>query len=106
MDLHTLMAGLLPKPSPDLPNPLISSIRYDSRLVGPGDLYVAVPGTRCDGHDHIPAAILAGAQAIVCDQSWFASQLAPDPSVVWLPVSNPRMALAEVSAAYYGHPGR
>jgi UDP-N-acetylmuramoyl-tripeptide--D-alanyl-D-alanine ligase len=36
-------------------------VRVDSRLVGPGDLFVALPGERVDGHDHVAAAAAAGA---------------------------------------------
>ncbi len=33
----------------------------DSRAVRPGDLFVAIPGERVDGHDHVDAALAAGA---------------------------------------------
>jgi UDP-N-acetylmuramoyl-tripeptide--D-alanyl-D-alanine ligase len=32
------------------------SVEFDSRRVGPGDLFVAVPGVRVDGHDFAAAA--------------------------------------------------
>ena len=38
-------------------------MQVDSRLVGPGDLFVALPGERVDGHDHVQAAFEAGAVA-------------------------------------------
>jgi UDP-N-acetylmuramoyl-tripeptide--D-alanyl-D-alanine ligase len=37
----------------------------DSRLVVPGALFVALPGTRTDGHDHAAAAVAAGAVAVL-----------------------------------------
>jgi UDP-N-acetylmuramoyl-tripeptide--D-alanyl-D-alanine ligase len=37
----------------------------DSRLVGPGALFVAVPGERVDGHDYAAAAVRAGAAAVM-----------------------------------------
>ncbi len=40
-------------------------VRIDSRLVRPGDIFVAVPGTVCDGHDFIDQAIARGAEYIV-----------------------------------------
>ncbi len=39
----------------------------DSRLVKPGDVFVAVPGTVCDGHNFIDQAIANGARYIVCE---------------------------------------
>lgn len=49
-------------------NLAISSIVFDSRKVTKGCLFVAVPGTRADGHDFIPGALAAGAAAIVCER--------------------------------------
>lgn len=40
----------------------------DSRLVGPGDLFVALVGERSDGHDHVGAAVAAGAVAAVVER--------------------------------------
>ena len=37
----------------------------DSRLVEPGFLFVALPGERTDGHEHIDDAIARGAAAIL-----------------------------------------
>ncbi|KQS59693.1 UDP-N-acetylmuramoyl-tripeptide--D-alanyl-D-alanine ligase [Geodermatophilus sp. Leaf369] len=37
------------------------SVTVDSRTAGPGDLYVALPGERVDGHDFLAAAASAGA---------------------------------------------
>jgi len=43
-------------------------IRIDSRLVKAGDIFVAVKGTLCDGHDFIDQAIYNGAKYIVCEK--------------------------------------
>jgi len=43
-------------------------IRTDSRLVKDGDIFVAVKGTACDGHDFIDQALVNGAGYIVCRQ--------------------------------------
>ncbi|MFH1719177.1 MAG: UDP-N-acetylmuramoyl-L-alanyl-D-glutamate--2,6-diaminopimelate ligase [Planctomycetota bacterium] len=44
------------------------SVRIDSRAVGKGDIFVAIEGTDCDGHDFIDQALAAGAQYIVRQQ--------------------------------------
>lgn len=41
-------------------------ICVDSRLVTPGSIFVAVPGVAVDGARFIPAAVRAGAAAVVC----------------------------------------
>jgi len=46
-------------------SPESPAVRIDSRLVEPGDIFVAVPGTVCDGHDFIGQALQNGAGYIV-----------------------------------------
>jgi UDP-N-acetylmuramoyl-tripeptide--D-alanyl-D-alanine ligase len=39
----------------------LGEVVIDSRRIGRGDLFCALPGTRVDGHDYVPAAAAAGA---------------------------------------------
>ena len=41
------------------------TVEFDSRAVGPGGLFLALPGARSDGHDHAGSAIAAGAVAVL-----------------------------------------
>ncbi|WP_144207325.1 UDP-N-acetylmuramoyl-tripeptide--D-alanyl-D-alanine ligase [Mycobacterium tilburgii] len=41
------------------------TVEFDSRSVGPGGLFLALPGARTDGHDHAAAAVDAGAVAVL-----------------------------------------
>ena len=41
-------------------------VTFDSREVGPGDLFVAMPGTVHDGHDFVAPAFAAGAAGRSC----------------------------------------
>jgi len=43
-------------------------LRTDSRLVKAGDIFVAVKGTVCDGHDFIDQAVANGAKFVVTQQ--------------------------------------
>ena len=43
-------------------------VRTDSRLVRDGDIFVAVEGTACDGHDFIDQAVANGAKYVVCQR--------------------------------------
>ena len=45
-----------------------TGVCWDSRAVKPGDLYVALPGERVDGHDFADAAVAAGAGAILASR--------------------------------------
>src|SRR5579863_9909355 len=40
--------------------------QHDSRMVGPGDLFVAIRGAHTDGHRFIVNAARAGAGAVLC----------------------------------------
>jgi UDP-N-acetylmuramoyl-tripeptide--D-alanyl-D-alanine ligase len=57
-------AGVSPL-GPALPE-RFSGAAVDSRLMRPGELFVALRGTQTDGHRFIPAAIAAGASAVLC----------------------------------------
>jgi UDP-N-acetylmuramoyl-L-alanyl-D-glutamate--2,6-diaminopimelate ligase len=46
----------------------VGAIRHDSRRVRPGDVFVARPGQHADGHDHVPAAVAAGAVAVLVER--------------------------------------
>ncbi len=41
------------------------AVEFDSRRVGSGDLFLALPGERADGHDYAAAAVAAGAVAVL-----------------------------------------
>jgi UDP-N-acetylmuramoyl-L-alanyl-D-glutamate--2,6-diaminopimelate ligase len=50
------------------PRTEIASVTHDSRAVGVGDLFCCVPGSTADGHDHAPAAVTAGAAALLVER--------------------------------------
>ncbi|HTH26960.1 MAG TPA: UDP-N-acetylmuramoyl-tripeptide--D-alanyl-D-alanine ligase [Sphingobium sp.] len=45
-----------------------SGVAYDSREVGPGDLFIALKGTQSDGHDFVDKAREAGAAGVIVDR--------------------------------------
>ncbi len=81
--------------------PGIRNIQFNSRKVEPGDLFVAVRGTQVDGHDYMADAVAQGAVAVVCE-TLPAGDLNPEVSYVL--VDDSAAALAQLAAAYYGHP--
>jgi UDP-N-acetylmuramoyl-L-alanyl-D-glutamate--2,6-diaminopimelate ligase len=80
----------------------ISSIAFDSRKVKPGTLFVATSGTHADGHQYIPAALEAGAVAVLCA----VLPASPDPSVTWILSSDTVGDLGRVAANFYGQPSK
>ena len=74
---------------------------HDSRRVRPGDLFVALPGTRMDGHRFVQPALEAGASAAVVERE---VDLPGDPPM--LVVSDAREALGLCAHALAGDPTR
>ncbi len=79
----------------------ISGVQPDSRRVKPGDLFVAVPGIRSDGHAFIADAVAAGAAAVAVQSD---AQV-PD-GVAALRFPSTRSALGDLAAEFYGRPAR
>src|SRR6476646_7928039 len=46
----------------------VTGVTFDSREVGPGDLFVAMPGTVYDGHEFVDQAFAAGAAGVIVSQ--------------------------------------
>lgn len=85
----------------------ITGIEYDSRRVRPGAVFVAMKGGSTDGNRFVEKAIAAGATGILTDSSQtFDHLLVYRPEVPVLEVEHGRRALAQASAAFFGHPER
>ena len=46
----------------------VRGVTFDSREVGLGDLFIAMPGTVYDGHEFVDAAFKAGAAGVIVSQ--------------------------------------
>ncbi|OBJ87716.1 UDP-N-acetylmuramoyl-tripeptide--D-alanyl-D-alanine ligase [Mycobacterium asiaticum] len=62
-----IVGGTLSDISPELAaaTRVTGTVEFDSRAVGPGGLFLALPGARADGHDHAASAVAAGAVAVL-----------------------------------------
>lgn len=78
----------------------VKGIAFDSREVRAGDLFFCLRGLQVDGHDYVPAAVAAGASAVVAERR---VETGDCPLVL---VKDSREAMARVSAAFYDHPSR
>jgi UDP-N-acetylmuramoyl-L-alanyl-D-glutamate--2,6-diaminopimelate ligase len=85
----------------------VTGVEYDSRRVSRGDVFVAMRGGVSDGNRYIEAAVAQGAAAVVTDsREAFDALRVKHPEVGTALVEHGRRALAEVSAAVFGHPER
>ena len=79
----------------------IRGLAYDSRMVGPDCLFVAIKGEKTDGNRFTAQALERGAAAILSENSAPAGF-----SGCWIQVDNARQALARAAANFYQHPTR
>jgi UDP-N-acetylmuramoyl-L-alanyl-D-glutamate--2,6-diaminopimelate ligase len=79
----------------------VDGITHDSRRVGEGDLFAALPGLNVHGLDFLGAAVSAGASAVLSDAD-------PQPGVdlPWIRSARPRRDMAAMAWALAGDPQR
>ncbi len=97
MKLSELIAGLRPAGTRGELGVEIDALAYDSRRAGPGTLFFCVPGEEQDGHAFAPAAVAAGAAALVVER-----ELGLD--VAQVVVDDARAAMAPLAARFQGDP--
>lgn len=83
----------------------VFGITLDSRLVQPGDLYVALPGTRAHGAAFARGAVAAGAVAVLTDAEGEAI-LPGDLGVPVAVTADVRGAMARVAERFFGAPAQ
>ncbi|MFQ5852095.1 MAG: UDP-N-acetylmuramoyl-L-alanyl-D-glutamate--2,6-diaminopimelate ligase [Candidatus Binatia bacterium] len=77
----------------------IAGLTYDSRKVGRGYVFFAVPGVRADGHDFVAQAVERGAAVVVVER-----RVAVPKGVTWVRVRNVRRAMGRWAASFHSHP--
>ena len=82
-------------------DPEITGVTADSRQVRPGFLFAALPGAKVDGRDFAPAALAAGAAAILASDD-IAGQAIWRAGAPVVSESDPRRAYALAAAAFWG----
>tara|TARA_B100000686_G_scaffold168769_1_gene176088 strand:- start:9765 stop:11225 length:1461 start_codon:yes stop_codon:yes gene_type:complete len=80
----------------------ISGVEIDSRELKAENIFVAIKGTKLDGHLYIDAAINKGAIAVVCEE--FPKHI--DKSITYIKVINSSKALGIIAANFYNHPSK
>lgn len=84
----------------------IRGVSLDSRTVSKDYCFIAIPGTRSDGHDFIETALSKGGRLIFYEKG---RRIDPALSAayreaVFVGVENPRRSTGKIAAAFYGFP--
>jgi len=83
-----------------LPEMEVSGVTCDSRYVGPGNLFVALPGEKTDGLRYVPEAVRRGAVAVLIPKG----AEVPTTEVPVFTTDDPRRLLARLAARFHGSP--
>ena len=89
----------IPQCPPELADIEITDLETRAQNTGPGHLFFAVKGYAADGHDYIDQALDNGAALVVAQRN-------PNNRDRVILVDDSRKAVAEISAAFFGHPSR
>lgn len=101
MNLRQLLAGLVDGPVADVE---VTGLALDSRRVKGGDLFIALPGTRTDGHRYIDTAVAAGAVAVLCDAAQMKNVAGA--TVPCLALAGLKDKLGLIAERFYGSPSK
>ncbi|MFH7326008.1 UDP-N-acetylmuramoyl-L-alanyl-D-glutamate--2,6-diaminopimelate ligase [Desulfurivibrio sp. C05AmB] len=90
----------------DHPDPVVTAVTADSRRAGPAALFVALPGTRVDGHDYVTDALARGCRAVLTSRGRAAetARMAAGQDFLHLASEDPREAFGRLCAALQGQP--
>lgn len=77
----------------------ISDIKYDSREIAEGDIFICIPGYNTDGHLYVDEAVKKGAVAV------FAQKEVEVPNgVTFIKVSDTRSVMGDLAVKFYDNP--
>lgn len=80
---------------------MVGGIALDSRRVRPGDLFAALPGQTQQGTAFVREALARGARALLLPAG-----VTPPAGVPGLTSPEPRRAVSQLAATFFGHPSR
>jgi UDP-N-acetylmuramoyl-L-alanyl-D-glutamate--2,6-diaminopimelate ligase len=104
--LHSLLHQVGLEVPEGLANPEIRSISCDSRRVGPGTLFVGLPGSQVDGGTFWPQVLAAGAAAAVIGEAAAAERPPTADSTVVVVRESVARCAGEVASAFWQEPSR
>jgi UDP-N-acetylmuramoyl-L-alanyl-D-glutamate--2,6-diaminopimelate ligase len=85
----------------------IHNVRYDSRTVSRGDVFVAIRGLEADGHRYLQDVVGKKVKAVIIENdSALPDSLCMHEGIVKIVVPDTRRALSRVSANFFRHPSK
>src|SRR5215218_5949190 len=94
IELETLSRAVRPLRTINAAPVDVADLAYDARRIVPGALFACVPGLKADGHDFAPAAVAAGAAALIVERPL-------DLALPQLVVADAREAMALAADAFF-----
>ena len=82
----------------------VTTLVYDSRKVEKDSVFVCISGTVRDAHEFIDEVIEKGAGAVIVEKDMEALNIKNIKNTTIIKVTDTRVALAYMSAAYFGYP--
>jgi UDP-N-acetylmuramoyl-L-alanyl-D-glutamate--2,6-diaminopimelate ligase len=79
---------------------VVDNLQTDSRLAGPGSLFIAMKGSHVDGHSFIPQVTAAGATLVVCEEPPASLQN----GITYIQVESSAAAAGIIAHNFYGQP--
>jgi len=80
----------------------VGELCFDSRAISPGDVFVAIRGSKADVHRYIEQALDQGAVAVICE----ALPESLRDGATYVEVEDSQQALAIMASNYYDNPSR
>ncbi|HOI31771.1 MAG TPA: UDP-N-acetylmuramoyl-L-alanyl-D-glutamate--2,6-diaminopimelate ligase, partial [Bacteroidales bacterium] len=80
----------------------INNLHFDSRQCKAGDVFIAIKGSKTDGHDYIDQVLKKDVAVVICEK--LPQKI--DSSVVYVKVENAAYTLAVAAGNYYDNPSR
>ncbi len=106
--LEHLLAGVECSITGNMGQTEITGLCSDSRKVQPGNMFAALEGLKCNGHNYIGQAVAAGCSALLVNRRW--RQFVPDAAkqfgILFVEVEDTKTALGTIAANFYDHPDR
>lgn len=106
MKLRTILNGLEELKAKGNLDEEITSIAYDSRKVKEDGVFVAIKGFNVNGHDYIAQAVQKGVKAVVVQDGEKIKKSDFNEDTVIVVAPDTRIALAKMSANFFGNPTR
>lgn len=100
MKLQDVLYGVAIKSFVGKTDRLIDALAFDSREVKANTLFIAIKGTKVDGHNYIDQTLSLGATAVICEE--LPAVLLDE--VSYIQVADSSIALGLIASNFYGNP--